>query len=81
MIINKILLASVALISILSFYRHSVGVPMYLLVNRALSPYEICFAGQRGTARLLMYKEVAFMTGISTLQRMVNIHNIKTCNS
>lgn len=54
---------------------------MYLLVNKALSPYEICFAGQRGTARLLMSKEVAFMTGISTLQRMVNIHNIKTCNS
>lgn len=44
---------------------------MYLLVNKALLLCVICFAGRRDTARHLMSKVEAFMTGISILQKMV----------
>ena len=45
---------------------------MCLLGSKDLLLSVICFAGQRGTARHLTLKVVAFMTGINILQRMVN---------
>ncbi len=60
------------IIMLFPYYRHAAGAPMYLLVNKALLLSVICFVGQRDTARHLMSKLVASMTGINILQRMVN---------
>ena len=54
------------------YFRHAAGVPMYLLVSKALLLSVTCSVGQRGTARRLMSKVVVSMIGINILHRMVN---------
>ena len=61
------------LIMLIACCRHVAEAPMYLLVNKGLLLCVICFAGQRGTARHLMLMVVASMTGISILQKMVQL--------